>query len=149
METEELQRRRKRALGFALAGVDWESIATECGYASRADAISDIEQALTENPIDALSPAASRSLNMARLSRLLAGVWARASNGDNRSIEVASSLVKQIMKAQGIDEVDASKAPEHPATASAYDELAARRPGSMGAPRRDGNGRRRGRRVQT
>lgn len=147
METEDLHKRRKRALAFALAGVDWESIATECGYQDRAHAIEDIEKALTENPIDDLSPKATRAIQLARLSRLLAGVWGRASNGDNRSVEVASSLVRQMCKMQGIEDAEMKHIPEDSATTSAYDELAARRPGSMGAPRRDGNGCRRGRRV--
>jgi hypothetical protein len=142
------QARRKRALGFALAGVDWDSIAEQCGYADSGEAVADVEAALTENPIDALSPAATRNLNLARLSRLLAGVWAPAISGNNRSVEVASSLVRQIMKAQGIESTDQKEVPDHPATASAYDELAARRPGTPNGPRRDGNGRRRGRRIQ-
>lgn len=144
--TDDLDRRR-RALAFALAGVSWDLIAEQCGYASRDEAIHDIEQALTENPIDALSPSATRNINLARLSRLLSGVWSPAINGNNRSVEVAASLIRQIMKAQGIEEVKSGTAPEHPATMSAYDELAARRPGSVGGPRRESNGRRRGRRT--
>lgn len=139
--------RRRRALAFALAGVSWDLIAEQCGYEDRNGAIEDIEQALKENPIDSLTPTASRSLNLARLSRLLAGVWASAINGNNRSVEVSASLIRQIMKAQGIEEVrPGTGLPEHSATTSAYDELAARRPGTVNGPRRDGNGRRRGRR---
>lgn len=141
--------RRKRALGFALAGVDWDVITEQCGYADRSEAIEDIELALVENPIDSLTPTATKALNLARLSRLLAGVWAPAINGNNRSVEVASSLIRQIMKAQGIEETKGAPAQDHPSTTSAYDELAARRPGTPNGPRRDGNGRRRGRRVQT
>lgn len=138
--------RRKKALGFALAGVDWEVIAVECGYANRTEAVSDIEEALAENPVDALSPAATRSLQMARLSRLLASVWSAAINGNNRAAEVSSSLIRQMMKAQGIeDKSDKTPLPDDPNKMSAYDELAARRPGSLGGPRRESNGRRRGR----
>lgn len=136
--------RRRKAMGFALAGVDWNVIVVECGYASRDEAVADIEEALTENPIDALSPKATRNLQMARLSRLLAGVWASAIGGNNRSVEVSSSLIRQMMKAQGIEETDSPKIPDDPVTVSAYDELAARRPGSLGGPRREANGRRRG-----
>ena len=136
--------RRKKAFGFALAGVDWNVIVVECGYDSRADAVADVEAALTENPIDALSPKATKALQMARLSRLLAGVWVKAINGENRSVEVGSSLIRQLMKAQGIEESDPKSIPEDPARQSAYDELAARRPGSLGGPRREANGRRRG-----
>lgn len=139
--------RQRRALAFAMAGVDWALIAEQCGYADRAEAIADVERALTDNPIEGLSPEATRSLNMARLSRLLAGVWSSAINGNNRSVEVSASLIRQIMKAQGIEEIKGGTAPEHQATTSAYDELAARRPGTVHGPRRDGNGRRRGRRA--
>lgn len=137
--------RRKKAFGFALAGVDWNVIVTECGYATRAEAIADVEEALTENPIDALSPGATKALQMARISRLLASVWVSAIAGNNRSVEVSSSLIRQLMKAQGIEESDPQKIPEDPVHQSAYDELAARRPGSLGGPRREANGRRRGR----
>lgn len=137
--------RRKKAFGFALAGVDWNVIVTECGYATRAEAIEDIEAALTENPIDALSPGATKALQMARISRLLASVWVSAIGGNNRSVEVSSSLIRQLMKAQGIEDADPQKIPEDPVHQSAYDELAARRPGSLGGPRREANGRRRGR----
>lgn len=136
--------RRRKAFGFALAGVDWNVIVAECGYATRSEAIADIEAALTENPIDALSPGATKALQMARLSRLLSSVWVSAIAGNNRSVEVGSSLIRQIMKAQGIEDCDPQSIPDHPATASAYDELAARRPGSLGGPRREANGRRRG-----
>jgi hypothetical protein len=139
--------RRRRALAFALAGVSWDLIAEQCHYEDREEAIQDIELALAENPIDSLTPTATKALNLARLSRLLAGVWAPAINGNNRSVEVASSLIRQIMKAQGIEESrPGTGLPEHSATTSAYDELAARRPGTVNGPRRDGNGRRRGRR---
>lgn len=141
--------RRKRAMAFALAGVDWEVIAVECHYASRSEAIADIEAALIENPIEALSRQATRNLQMARLSRLLASVWPKAVKGDNRSIEVSSSLVKQLMKAQGIEDTGQEKIPDEKPAMSAYDELAARRPGSLGGPRRESPnpGRRRGRRI--
>lgn len=139
--------RQRRALAFAMAGVDWQLIVEQCGYEDRQAAIADVELALTDNPIDGLSPAATRTLNLARLSRLLSGVWTSAINGNNRSVEVSSSLIRQIMKAQGIEEIRPGEAPEHEATTSAYDELAARRPGTVHGPRRDGNGRRRGRRA--
>ncbi len=141
--------RRKRAFAFALAGVDWSVIAVECGYADRTEAVADVEQALVDNPIDDLSPQATRALQLARLSRLLAGVWSPALNGNNRSVEVASSLIRQLMKAQGIEDAEVRKIPEDKAVQSAYDELAARRPGSLGGPKRDApnNGRRRGRRL--
>lgn len=139
--------RRRRAMAFALAGLDWQSIAAECGYADRDEAVADVEAALTENPIESLSPKATRALQLARISRLLAGVWPRAIAGDNRSVEVASSLVRQMMKAQGIEDTGQEKIPETTAAQTAYDELAARRPGTMGGPRRGEYGRRRGRRV--
>lgn len=142
---------KKRAMAFALAGVGWDVIAVECGYASREEVIADIEQMLTENPIESLSAQATRSLQVARLSRLLAGVWSKAINGDNRSVEVASSLVRQMMKAQGIEDTGQVKKVDDQPTMTAYDELAARRPGSMGGPRRESPhpGRRRGRRLST
>jgi hypothetical protein len=136
--------RRKKAFGFALAGVDWNVIVVECGYSSRTEAVADVETALTENPIDALSPTATRALQMARISRLLSSVWVSAIGGNNRSVEVSSSLIRQLMKAQGIEESDPQKVPDDPGHMSAYDELAARRPGSLGGPRREANGRRRG-----
>jgi hypothetical protein len=139
-----VEERRRKAFGLALAGVDWNIIVQNCGYATRTEAVADVEEALTENPVDALSPGATKALQMARLSRLLSSVWLSAIGGNNRSVEVGSSLIRQLMKAQGIEESDPQKIPEDPAHKSAYDELAARRPGTVGGPRREANGRRRG-----
>jgi hypothetical protein len=141
--------RRKKALALALAGVDFQTIAVQCGYDDRSDAVEDVSEALTENPIDDLEPGVTRKLQVARLSRLLAAVWPSAISGNNRSVEVSSRLVQQLCRMQGIEEDSKAdpKMPKDPVEMSAYDELAARRPGSLGGPRREGNGRRRGRRT--
>lgn len=139
--------RQRRALAFAMAGVDWELIAQQCGYADRAEAVADVEGVLTAQVSDDLSTQATRALNVARLSRLLSGVWTPAVAGNNRAVEVSSALIRQLCKMQGVEEVKPGEIPEHQAVQSVYDELAARRPGTPSGPRKDGNGRRRGRRV--
>lgn len=139
---------QSKALGFAMAGVAWDLIAEQCGYDSPAEAVADVAEALEQaQPDVALSPGLSRKIEIARLSRLLAGVWAPAINGNNRAVEVSSALIRQLCKMQGVEEIKPGAVPENAAIASAYDELAARRPGTVNGPRRDGNGRRRGRRT--
>lgn len=139
--------RRKKALALALAGVDFQTIAVQCGYDDRSDAVEDVSEALTDNPIDDLPPGVTRKLQVARLSRLLAAVWPSAISGNNRSVEVSSRLVQQLCRMQGIEDDSKAEPPKDKVEMSAYDELAARRPGSLGGPRRESNGRRRGRRT--
>jgi hypothetical protein len=133
--------RRRKAMSLALAGIDWQIIADQCGYDSRNDAIDDISTALLTEPVDALPELATKQLQIARLSRMLAGVWTKATRGDARSIEVSTRLIKELCSLQGVNDTKQIKIPEEEAL-SAYDELAARRPGTQSGPRRQ-RGRRR------
>lgn len=142
-ETEDLtpDERRRKAMALALAGVDWQIITEQCGYHSRGDAIEDISNALIDNPVDALPEPATRQLQIARLSRMLAGVWTKATRGDARSIEVSTRLIKELCALQGVKDIKPVELPVEEVL-SAYDELAARRPGTQSGPRRQ-RGRRR------
>lgn len=133
--------RRRKAMSLALAGVDWQIIAEQCGYHSRGDAIEDISTALINDPVDALPELATRQLQIARLSRMLAGVWTKATRGDARSIEVSTRLIKELCSLQGVGDIKPVELPVAEVL-SAYDELAARRPGTQSGPRRQ-RGRRR------
>lgn len=135
--------RRRKAMSLALAGVDWTIIAEQCGYHSRNDAIDDIAETLINDPVDALPELAVRQLQIARLSRMLAGVWTKATRGDARSIEVSTRLIKELCALQGVSSTRPIEVPVEEAV-SAYDELAARRPGTQSGPRRQ-----RGRRRQS
>lgn len=136
--------RRRKAMSLALAGVDWSIIAESCGYASRGDAIEDISTTLMLEPIDALPELAVKQLQMARLSRMLAGVWAKATRGDARAIEVSVRLIKELCALQGVAKTSPIDIPNEEIEISAYDELAARRPGTPSGSRRQ-----RGRRRQS
>lgn len=133
--------RRRKAMSLALAGVDWTIIAEQCGYPSRNEAIDDISETLIAEPSDALPELAVRQLQIARLSRMLAGVWTKATRGDARSIEVSTRLIKELCTLQGVGDTRPIELPKEEIM-SAYDELAARRPGTPGGPRRQ-RGRRR------
>jgi hypothetical protein len=134
--------RRRKAVTLAMAGLDWQRIAEQCEYPSRQDAIEDVSAALTDNPVDVLSPEVTKKLMIARMSRMLAGVWTGATAGNNRSVEVATRLIKELCTLQGVADTPAIPVPEAEAELSAYDELAARRPGTQSGPRRQ-RGRRR------
>lgn len=135
--------RRRKAMSLALAGVDWTVIAEQCGYGSRNDAIDDISATLIAEPADALPELAVKQLQIARLSRMLAGVWTKATRGDARSIEVSTRLIKELCSLQGVGSTSPIEVPKEEAL-SAYDELAARRPGTVGGPRRQRGRRRQG-----
>ena len=133
--------RCRKAMSLALAGVDWQVIADQCDYANRSDAIDAVSEALISEPPDALTGAANKQLHIARLSRMLAGVWTKATRGDARAIEVSTRLIKELSTFQGIEDSRPIDIPKEEAL-SAYDELAARRPGTQSGPRRQ-RGRRR------
>ena len=132
---------RRRAVSLAMAGIDWAIIAEQCQYASREDAIAAVSDALDTDPVDALSPEITKQLQIARMSRMLAGVWGKATKGDARSIEVSTRLIKEMCALQGVKDLKPVELPDEPVM-SAYDELAARRPGTQSGPRRQ-RGRRR------
>lgn len=96
--------RRSKAITMRVAGVDWETIASHLGYASRGAACTDVDRALaarvaeqTRN-VDVL-----REAELLRLDRLQAGVWAQAVAGDTKAVDAALKIIDRRCKLLGLD----------------------------------------------
>jgi hypothetical protein len=96
--------RRVQAINLRLAGVDYETIASRLGYASRAAAYVDIERALAANKAkEASATATLQEVESLRLDRLQAAVWSAAVKGDIRSVDAALRIIAQRCKLLGLD----------------------------------------------
>ena len=96
--------RRTQAIALRLAGVDFESIATRLGYASRGAECTDINRALEQSLAEqARDGEVLRQAELLRLDRLQAGVWTQALAGDPRSAEVALKVIDRRCKLLGLD----------------------------------------------
>jgi hypothetical protein len=96
--------RRTQAIALRLAGVDYQSIADQLGYASRGAACTDIQRALEQALVEQARDAeVLRQQELLRLDRIQAGVWKNALAGDPRSAEVALKVVDRRCKLLGLD----------------------------------------------
>lgn len=96
--------RRTQAIALRLAGLDFETIATRLGYASRGAACNDINRALEQSLAEqARDVEVLRQAELLRLDRLQAGVWTKALAGDPRSAEVALKVIDRRCKLLGLD----------------------------------------------
>ena len=87
-----------------LAGLDYDTIATRLGYASRGAAHTDISRALEANVAEMnRSAEVLRQEELQRLDRLQAGVWTAAAAGDTRAVETALRIIDRRCKLLGLD----------------------------------------------
>ncbi|MGW4639569.1 hypothetical protein ACWEN6_13625 [Sphaerisporangium sp. NPDC004334] len=100
----QLAQRRSKAVQLRLAGVTYDKIATQLGYAGAGAASKDVTRALQaaareqhENSEELLR------LEIDRLDRLMAAVWANALSGDVKSIEAAERLISRRCVLLGLD----------------------------------------------
>lgn len=103
----EVAERRRKLIQMVLAGLDYETIATRLGYASRGAAHTDVDRALKANLAEMKEAAATlREIQALRYQRLLAAVWTTALEGDLKAVETAARLVDRIVKLYGLAEPD-------------------------------------------
>ncbi|GAA4626917.1 hypothetical protein GCM10023196_037110 [Actinoallomurus vinaceus] len=96
--------RRTKAIQLRLAGVDWQTIATNLGYASRGAACQDVTRALEAHLAEEKESVDSlREIELQRLDRLQAGAWSAAAAGDLRAIETVLRVVDRRCKLLGLD----------------------------------------------
>lgn len=96
--------RRKKAIALKLAGLDYQAIADQLGYADRAAAWIDIDRALKKNLAEeAEQVELLRHVAVQQLNRLQAAVWPKAVKGDTRAAETALRVITQRCKLQGIE----------------------------------------------
>src|SRR3546814_9733770 len=96
--------RLKKASALKLAGLDYQAIADQLGYADRAAAYVDIDRALKRNLAEeAEQVELLRHVAVQQLNRLQAAVWPKAVKGDTRAAETALRVITQRCKLQGIE----------------------------------------------
>jgi hypothetical protein len=93
--------RQLQALELRLAGVTYEQIATQLGYASRSGAHRAVESALKQTlrePAEAL-----RELSAQRLDRATTALWRRVQDGDAHAIDVLLRIEARRARLLGLD----------------------------------------------
>lgn len=97
----EAHQRQLKALELRLAGVIYEQIAAELGYAGRSGAYKAVESGLK---LTMREPAESlRRLSAERLDRATLAIWRRVSSGDLHAIDVLLRLEARRAKLLGLD----------------------------------------------
>jgi hypothetical protein len=97
--------RRSRAIAMRIAGVDYDTIARQLGYADRGSACKDVSRALEQRTKEQQQAADSlRTAEVARLDRLQAGLWTAAAGGDARTVEVVLKVIDRRIKLLGLDQ---------------------------------------------
>ncbi|MEK6443624.1 hypothetical protein [Pseudonocardia sp. T1-2H] len=95
--------RRTRAITLKIAGMDWQAIADQLGYASRGAACTDVTRAMEKNiAAEGAAVEVFRSIQLARLERVIAAMWPQAIRGDTTSAEVVRKTVVDICKIMGL-----------------------------------------------
>jgi hypothetical protein len=95
--------RRAKAVQLRIAGADWETIATICGYASRGAACTDVTRAL-EVATAEMTRAADvlRYTELARLDRLQRAFWGEAIKGDADAARTVLGIIDRRCKLLGL-----------------------------------------------
>lgn len=93
--------KERRALELAKAGVTYDRIAQEVGYASRSGAHKAVQRALNRS----IQPDAEefRKLQMARLNDMRLGLWPKVRQGVPRATEVAIKIEEREARLLGLD----------------------------------------------
>ena len=96
--------RRSKAVKMRIAGADWETIASACGYASRGAACTDVTRALEAQTAEMLRDAdVLRQMELARLDRLQAAFWAAAIQGDADAARTVFGCIDRRTKLLGLN----------------------------------------------
>ena len=94
--------RKARAVELALAGLAYDDIAVEVGYANRGTAWRVVQQALHERKIKSVDE--YRALELARLDALQSAHWTEALSGQNlKAAELCLRISAQRTKLLGLD----------------------------------------------
>lgn len=97
--------RRAQAIQLRLSGVDWQTIANRLSYSDRAAACKDVTRALEANQTAARNAGEDlRTVELARLDRLQAALWAQALHGDHKVVDTLLRLMQRRAKMLGLDE---------------------------------------------
>ncbi|MFC4497881.1 hypothetical protein ACFPA8_27495 [Streptomyces ovatisporus] len=96
--------RRASAIQLHLAGMSWQGIADQLGYASRGAAYTDVTRAMEQRQTEeAEQIALMRYTEARRLDRLQAAAWPAAMSGDVKAVETALKVIDRRVKLFGLD----------------------------------------------
>jgi hypothetical protein len=89
-----------KCLQYRKAGLDWDTVARQVGYANRGTAWRAAHELLAriEEPAHE-----ARALELARLDDLLSAVWAKAINGSLEHVDRAVKIIERRCRIQGIE----------------------------------------------
>lgn len=98
--------RRAQAIQLRMSGVDWQTIAVKLGYSDKGAACKDVMRALEANQEAARKAGEDlRILELARLDRMQAAIWASAIKGDVKAIDALLRLMQRRARMFGLDDV--------------------------------------------
>ena len=89
----EVARRRKQAIELRLAGLQWADIAEQLGYTGKASAQKDVKRAIAGVTADAAQDYVNEEV--ARLDRMLAGLWPQARAGHLGAIDRVVKIMQE------------------------------------------------------
>lgn len=97
--------KRKKAVALALAGMDWQSIADQTGYASPGAACTAVDEALKVNLREQNEAVEElRAMEIARYDRLQAAFWPKAiGEKDHKAAEVVLKCIAGRNKLTGTE----------------------------------------------
>ncbi|WP_367134443.1 MULTISPECIES: hypothetical protein [Streptomyces] len=96
--------RRAKAIRLRLAGLDFDTIADQLGYASRGAATKDVIRALEKRVAEVSQQVeVLRQLRLQRLDHLHAAYWPEALQGNSKAAEIVLKIDQQRAKLEGTD----------------------------------------------
>lgn len=99
--------RRAQAIQLRLSGVDWQTIADRLNYSDKAAACKDVTRALEANQAAARKAGEDlRTVELARLDRLQAALWAQALKGDAKVVDTLLRLMQRRARMTGLDNIE-------------------------------------------
>lgn len=92
---------RKKAMQLAIAGVDYQTVAEQCGYATKQAAWKAVKDMMRQN----VQPVAEqyRWMQVIRLDKMLAAIWSSVLNGNLQAIDRALKLEERRSQLLGLD----------------------------------------------
>lgn len=97
----QVMERRTRVVELASAGLDYDEIAAELGYANRSGAGKAHQRALATHQAETVQ--VHRSLELESLDALQLAVWDKATSGDIRSVLTVLRIIHRRIRLLGLD----------------------------------------------
>jgi hypothetical protein len=96
-------KRRSQLASLRLAGVDFAMIVERLGYQSETEALADYQKLLAELAPRAMALEEAQQIELDRLDRLQAAVWASALRGEIPAVDAALRVIDRRIRLLGLD----------------------------------------------